>query len=824
MIFRKRQAFILAIHGCQKWPSVGFDFAGQEHNNYCDTYFPNHYLDGGSIIPGLSNVPQITQVLDATGGIGRVNDVSFDITDTRDQSFAKFFAASKLSNTYGTLAESMSYTDTTAVVTDTSMFQDGDRICLPRETIYVSSIETETEMFVSRSLYSCFSEGRWATYNAVTPNPDGGGVGPDLVHGGHWNHSGRWICLYVAESDSTGTLGDPRRIYAGVIDEVSFDGMKITLSTRSVTSLLQSNIIQDTAFQIGNSGFYCPADMELHSVSVNDVTKIANLTSWNTYTSIFAELESTADTLAQTAGTNFHYTLKPTHMEIAEGQSGVVPVIGYDNPSFDNSHPALIEYLRLRQDPYVADTGSQTIMYCSEDNTDESLYDYIIVPGGRFIFANDAYLSFPYSDYTQYFLFNNGTRKIAAPCTWSGTYWEFVDNDTVYPWMQEDGTQLAPNDRYLCLNRSTTTVRSIVSYPAWPYVDLVTLAHQILISTGESVNTYETGALHWFNAYGLPSYLVDSPSFQDINYLIKPTIESNASFVELFENCLKVAGYSIVLSSEGKLKLKQNSVASRNYSSGTYELSQVATNKPNTAIGYHAPLTSIVVKLTRLNKTYTFTMCQPQSAFSKKNELSLEDSIMIDQYEYIAPVAYANLYWLANTIPSTQIKCNEIIGEVGDIVELTNKYIPDGTGYGITGRTALQTETTFSPDMCSVRLLLAGNVDLSSFGPLAPAASVDLTVGTYGLDGGKVYLLNDHDSEGQNWPSYVVLTTGETTWDVTFRSALSHFTVLGCTMDSANNAIVMPAGFTWPSGFRANYSEGYIYATIGEYWHLPELE
>ena len=823
MIFRKRQVFILGIHGCQFWPVVGFADSG-ESDNYVDNNFFDFYSEGGDFRHVLSDVPQITQVLDATGGIGRLGDVSFSFTDTRDEYFSKFFAASKLSNTYGTLAESLSYTSTTAIVTDTSMFQDGDIVCLPRETIRIGSVDTETEMGISRSVFSCFPEGAYPTFNAVTPNPDGGGVGPELVKGGHWNHSGRWVALYVAETDASGSLGAPRRIYAGVIDEVSFDGMKITLSTRSITSLLQANIIQDTSFQIGNCDFYCPEDMEVHSVSTVDITLNAKLTAGNYYSSIFAELEETADTNSATAGNNFHFTMKPTHMEIAEGASGTVPIVGTDNPSFDNTHPALIEYLRLRQDPYVADTGAQTIMYCSEDNPDDSTYDYIIVPKGRFIFTSDLYMGFPYTDYVQYFIFDNGTRKIVAPCEWKTTYWEFVDNDVVYPWMQEDGTQLAASSRYLCLNRNTTTARSIVSYPAWPYVDLVTILHQVLIATGEGVNPYEFGVLHWFNSYGLPRWLVDSPSFIDTWYLIKPTIEANSSFIELFETCLKIAGFVIVWSSDGKLKLKHNNIASRNYASGSYELSQVATNKPNTAIGYHAPLTSIVVKLTRLNKTYTFTMNNPQSAFTKKNELTLEDNIMIDQYEYIAPVAYANLYWLNNTIPSTQILCDSIVGEVGDIVELTNKYIPDGLGYGITGRTALQTETTFGPGMCSVRLLLAGNVDLSSFGPLAPAASVDLTVGTNGLSGGKVYLTSDHDSEGLNWPSYVQTKTGETTFDVTFRSAYSHFTVLDCTLDTGNNAIVMPAGFSWPSSFKGKYTESYIYVTIGEYWRLPEME
>jgi len=199
----------------------------------------------------------------------------------------------------------------------------------------------------------------------------------------------------------------------------------------------------------------------------------------------------------------------------------------------------------------------------------------------------------------------------------------------------------------------------------------------------------------------------------------------------------------------------------------------------------------------------------------------LEDALMSVEHEHIGPVAYQNLYWLSNTIPSTQIRVDVPIGEVGDIVLLCNRYLPSGSGYGVTDRTALQTEISEGAESI-VRLLLSGNVNLEDFAMLCPAGVLDETVGDHGLLSDELHFTTEHD-QGLSFVAWVFSHLGSIgPFTILVRSVLSHVHIEGCLLDLANEVIDVPAGWTWPTGFGTASTESYRYVTFPEYFLAEE--
>lgn len=805
MLVRKHRAYVLAIHGAPTWLTVGL---GSELATVMAAKFAAFWTtDGGRALDTLT-VPTISQVLDPTGGFGRVTDVAFEAIDGRGSELARFYAASRIDNVHTYLTEAFGYLDTSMVVNDTSGVADGDILYLPRETVEIGSVDTETDMAINtRSLYSAFTEGRWPTTNAVNPKL---GRGPDIAHGGHWNHAGRWVCLYRLETDIYGAWGDPVRTYAGVIDEVGFDGRKVAISTRSITTLLATPILQEAQFQMAGGSWFCPEDMFLYNNFISG-NEMAKLSAFTTYTSIFAGLEDDANDRSTIMGTDFIHIMKPTHCEVQKGGS-TTPDPAIDAPRLDLSHPVLIEYLRLSAEPTLVGTS----LLCSDPPYDETLYDFLIMPGGRFNFLETVYGVSPYSE-AQYFLFDSGTRKLIIPCTYETTYWEFEDAT----WLDIEGNPLPDEQRTMAWSTANGKISGILAFTTGAVTDLLYLLHQVLATTGAGLNPGEGGDVKWWQSLGLPGYLIDYSTFTPIWYTVVPFVHEQKTLLELFESSLKIAGYSLIWGSEGKLKIKQNAIAAEGYHVGHYELAQVATQKPSTQIGYHAPLTSITVKAAKLAREWNFVMPNPQSNFTRAQQLVLEDPLMSVEHEHIGPVAYQNLYWLSNTIPSTQIRVDVPVGEVGDIVLLCNRYLPSGAGYGVTDRTAMQTEVSEGQE-CVVRLLLAGNVNLEDFAMLCPAGVLDETVGTRGLLADQLHFTTEHD-QGLSFVAWVFSHLGSIgPFTILVRSVLSHVHIEGCTLDLDDEVINVPTGWAWPAAFASASSEGYRYVTFPEYFLAPE--
>lgn len=800
MLYRKNKAYVLAIHGCPVWPTLGIKDADAA------SLFALFDADGGTFRDCMSSVPSISQTLDATGGFGRVADAAFDFINTDDHT--AFFGANRIESTYSYMTEVLTYASTTLTVADTGAFMAADVLYLPRETISVDSVDTGTAMTVTRSLYSAFREGTYATYNAIPPQMSG--RGPDVVLGGHWNHAGRWVCLYLVETNGLGIWQTPRRIYAGVISEVGMGGRKVTISTRSVTSLLASPLIQQTALSMDQHTDFYPGE-EMKLVSLDGFT-IATLAATTSVDEIFTALELEANTNSEAEGSDFIWSFRPTFAWLQAG--GATLPTEDDCISLASSHPGLCEYLDIAESP----TGSTGIGWRQDNPGDVnwSAYNFIITPGGRFMFTDGAYIAGPTME-DQYFMFNNGNRKLIIPCTYNAGdgYWYFDSSD---PWFDEEANELSDDLRYMALSTATCVVSPVITYSTGARTDLLLFMNQALISTGESIAPYENGELNWYQSLGIPYHLVHSPSFVALNYYIMPLLWENNSPLDLFESSLKISGHNVIFDSTGKLRARPNPLAAEGLHVGHYLAANTTTDKPEVAIGYNAPLTNIKIVQTRLNKTTTYNMNNPQSAFSGGNELTLTDDLTTEDFGAKGWIAVNNLYWLSNTIPSIVIKTDEIIGELGDTVLVDNLYVAGANGYGITNRTAMQTEIQCG-NSCSVRLLLAGNLDLDSFCLLAPAGRLDTATGDHGLDGGKLYFTTEFEN-GETFVEFLYnrLDTPTAPIDIMVRCHTANMTISECTLDVANDAIIVPVGFAWPTRFGVSDFDSDWYVTTPEYY------
>lgn len=800
MFYRKSVAYCLSIHGCPVWPIVGIGAAEAA------LLFTNFDGDGGTFENCL-DLPTMNQVIDATGGFSRLSDATFEFINS--DSFSAFFGANRLDNASTYLTESLNYAATSATVADTSIFTDLDIVYLPRETIIVDSVDTGTEMAVSRSLYSAFVEGRASTYCAVPTNAI---HGPDIALGGHWNHSGRWICLYRMEKDSLGVWSTPTRVYAGVISQFDYNGRKISLQTKSITSLFNAPIIQEAFFQLEKpTEIYVPSTLTITNVDGGTIAQVTT----GTYADICEAIQTDANSRSAIAGNLFFHDVRPTFFWIQA--SGSTLPDESDCPSLEETYTslALQKYLRLIESP----AGSSGIGWnCSEQPGDYDHYDFFLISGSRFNFKQDIYNSSVHIN-SQYFYFENEDGEIKIiPCSYDSVngYWE-VSTDTADPWFDEDGNLLDVQKVFVG-NSSTVKVKPVICLSTGTATDLFTLINQILISTGESIAPSENGELGFYQSLGIPYYLIDSDSFVPIGHYVKPVIHESKSLQEIFESCFKIVGYSIIFGSSGKVKVKQNGLAADGCEIGTYTLAQVATEKPGVAVGYQAPLTNITVKLKNLGVTYSYNMQDPQAAFSKGTELVLEDTISTWEYYYTPAVAYNNLYWLSNVLPSAVVSVDELIGEVGDVVKVSNKYILSGSDYGVTERLAIQTEVSTGGATNQVRFLLAGNLDLSSFAMLAPAARLDTAVGDKGLSADSLHFTTEFEN-GMTFVQFLynyIGSTGPFVFNV--RTTYEHTSIDNCYLDLNNGTIDVPAGYSWPAGFVLYYQDVDYYVTLGDYY------
>jgi len=796
MRYRKTTAYVLAIHGCPCWPVVGI--ASSEVSNM----FTDFVADGGTFENCLS-VPSVSQVLDATGGFSRLSDTSYEFINS--DSFTQFFGANRIDNTYTYLTESLSYSATSATVADTSEFTAGDDAYLPRETILIDSVDTGTSLTVSRSRYSAFVEGRASTYCAVPVNAI---QGPAVVLGGHFNLNGRWVCLYKLTKDMVGEWSSVR-VYAGVISQVDYSGRKISLQTKSITSLFSSPILQEAFFTLAKpTELYIPSTMYIVN---KDGATMAEL-STGTYSDICETLKNSADTKSILAGNFFIHDIRPSFFWIQASYTTYPDENDCPSTNDNDTSLALQKYFCLLDTP----VGSAGIGWnCSTQPANSNKYDFILVGGSQFNFKEDIYNTTAHIN-NQYFYFENAEgEKAIIPCSWSvGVGCWVVSAVTATPWFDADGNFI---DHAFVGHSETTKVKPVISLSTGTATDILYLMNQILISTGEDIAPSEDGELGFYQSLGIPYYLIDSDSFQVISYYVKPVVHDSKTLMDIFEPSLKIAGYSIIFGSDGRIKVKQNALAAEGSSIGTYTLAQVSTEKPSVATGYQVPLTNMTIKLSNLNKTYSFNMEDPQAAFAKGNELALTDEIATQEYYYTAAVAYNNLYWLSNIIPSAVVTVDEIVGEVGDCVKVTNKYILAGTEYGITDRLAIQTEITTGAEN-QARFLLAGNLDLSNFAMLAPAGRLDTAIGDKGLSNERLYFTSEFDN-GLSFVQFLYKYLGSTgPFVFCAHTTYSYTNIMDCYLDINNDCIQAPGGFCWPSGFATTYQDVDYYVTLGDYY------
>ena len=825
MLYRKHKAYIVAIHGCPYWPTTGLNL-GKE-TSYVGNHFSDFVDDGGTALDCLVSSPTFTQVLDATGGFARLSDTSFEIVDTHDNHFAKFFAASKITNTFTNLTSTLGWTATSMFVSSSDSMTVGDDWMMQQETVRVTGIVDTDQVTVTRGMYSAFVEGRWNSHAQTSPQL---GVGHDLVKNGHWNHSGRWICVYEAETDYNKTFGELKRIYAGVIDNVSVDGRKISIATKSLTTLLSTPLMLNSEYKIssnvmnvlterlyitnnnqGDMSVLDPAIITVPFLTINDIVENdLNYRALNVYSS------------------GLLYDAKSGLLTVKYNGTALTNGLA---PSKKFTHPAFSEFYNLTDSVYI-DSTTTWMTSSAWPNDDAPLYDAILLPGWKFKFSEEN--SVKPSLRNQFFLFDD---KLIAPCIYdAATDTWTVDDNPVSPWFTPDGLFVGVQDdlgypaRWLCLHRSRCKVKAVLCPGTAITMDLLPLIYQLLTSTGGSVNPYETGNFDWYQSMRFPYYLVDYASFANIYYPVRPMVSAKSSVMELFEQPVKIAGWRIVWSwSTGKLTAKQMESPSQNNSAVQYELVTQDVSKPQTQIGYQAPLSGCSIKFNRIfvdgvrtPTTYTFTMDSSVNQSNTGQTIELVDEWSTEQYALFSSVAHGYLYWLSTTVPGSVIKVTETSGNVGDVVIVTNKYIVGGDGYGVNSRAGLQTEMSYGKNN-SIRCLFAGNTLTDAYCLLAPSAEVDLSVGTWGLLDGQLYLVPGVYENGKTFCQFVYDKYKTSKVGVCLTSMSAFSTVKSATLDVENNRINMPDGYSVSGAFFYSYQSSMLWVTVPNYWQWELL-
>jgi len=431
----------------------------------------------------------------------------------------------------------LGFADTGIVCNDTSIFHDGDLCYLPRETVRIDSVESQTELlFDTRSLFSCFTEGRYTTRYGLSV-----GRGVDIYLGGHANHSGRWCALYRLKSGPLGTWEAAERIYAGVIDSVTIQGRKISLATKSITSLLSQNIGNKFTGKLSNeNSLYIHQTMYLEN---KETVTITSLTAGTTYTDLKKTLTDKATANSNTAGDYFQYDFYCTVGKVYKG-SGSAPNDG-DTVLLPNSTKALCDFLDIAEAATAITYPGVGYLLAKIIETNLYKYDYILHPGARFNFDTEIQQTAPQTT-TQFFKFTDGGKSIVCKCVYDGAngYW-YISSNGNDNWFDAEGNQLATADRYLCINYETCVVESVIT-TASITTGILYFLNQCLISTGESIAPSEDGYLSWYHSLCLPYYLVNSDSYTYINYPVKPFLQQEISYQDYFENGLKIAGLCLV--------------------------------------------------------------------------------------------------------------------------------------------------------------------------------------------------------------------------------------------------------------------------------------
>ena len=137
MKYKINYAYVLAIHGCPVWPSCGLDTADIPSD------FNNFLVDGGTI-KNLLSTPSISQSIDIYGGFSSLSDCTFEFINNDD--FTKFFGANRVSSEYTYLTQELTQSANYLVCNDSSMFANSGLCYLPRETVRIDSVESETEL------------------------------------------------------------------------------------------------------------------------------------------------------------------------------------------------------------------------------------------------------------------------------------------------------------------------------------------------------------------------------------------------------------------------------------------------------------------------------------------------------------------------------------------------------------------------------------------------------------------------------------------------------------------------------------------------------
>jgi hypothetical protein len=781
--FVPKIGYVVAIHGLPYWFTSTSDKILPS--------FPNFANDGGTLIPGLIEMPTITTDIDVMGGIGNLNDLSIKVLETEDNILSGLFLGSSvgLSRFWSLSGIGRADTDIIPTTDGTEVTVDGfvanQILQFPREAMMVSVVNAGS-LTVIRSMYSAFHEGRWNEKFTKQGSADASLPGvPFLLSNttikGHYTMNGRWVVVYRISTNEQGEWGLPKRIYAGVMEGVNQVGGEWTIKTKSVMAIMGreiNNVLWNGKIKSGwwMSGavtdyydlrLYVPGsaftDFILTYINGGDTGK-----TWEEIQTLMVNREGAYDGMI---GYEPEFFYRSDHA-ISSASLKIRPDSGLFRPlrveetatgqdlDFDNSlwfgilGMPFANGLTRGWSPATTFIAANAVFYIEDG---ESLWYQELVSGDDYDFLVRSF---------------DGDKYFSTTYNGSGQF--TIDSSS---WTDSDGGILTGQNR--CAFGDDLEAQIIIKNQSFNICDHV---KKLIISTGNwrpaGLPATTTDYPGW-SALGIPTWLVNQLSFLKYanRYQINGTYAGNGEpiqFSSLVADDLKLMGLCLTWSqSAGAYWLALSSLETPSMANVVYDLdeTEIISRTPTLDWGYISPLNKVEMTWKQGGSKYTFNICDQDSMVGSTRSVALESKFLADAeipVQVIGNIVENKLRWLSTNVPKFTLELPRSIWEninISDCITVSHPMIvklSSSRGYGLVETPCIVIAKTEGKDT-SIDVLLRSNLDLSLVPLLAPSLEVDLLASGcssgYHAATSKLFLKHTFSRESasydlQYWASY----------------------------------------------------------------------
>ncbi len=664
------KSYVLAIHGSPIW-----FVRGSISDTVLQNAFSQFVSDGGLFSRTLKENPAVEQTIDSIGGIGRLGDITFNVSFDKKGKFLSFFAVNRITGTYTKLSSTLKMSDNTIAFESENAFFPNTIVCTPTETILLGNqLNSTTYEIQTRSLFSAFTEGRYPSFQKATLN-NGYLYSAEVCLNGHWSHNGRFVCLYEFTTDETGTYSFLERIYVGRIDGITINGLDATIETKSITTILgTSKVVRRLSAKIEKKDtIVVPSTFDIYRADGKVFLSFTKGNEIELYSYVKNFIESSS-----------YWTNSP-NVSFLSGNGIILRSL---SASFDQTNHVLnqngfSEINAWFSDFFNIDTveggvaknyGNYFEMFYTSGVL--SKYNYVIGAGTSLKVEGIDSSYHNIGDIVYIIVRNNdpvNPREMVYETTFDGTsFYISKGYDTQF-------NELNDNEIGMAIDTKKATVDYVSFFPM--NTDITTAMIATIVSTGESINQGEISTLNFFTSLALPDYIIDLSSFTPIGNIIEIDKTEEYTFADVYEAPLKILGYCIVFQN-GKLMLKRHGIIDSSIS--VYATKEnFFDEKIEHNISFYAPLNIIDITYKKANERYIINMADVTGNVGTGNTISLSDEISLHPSNCMYSNTYQYLYWLSVPTTSIVLKASKRLFGLCDFVSIEHPYTISNIGFGI---------------------------------------------------------------------------------------------------------------------------------------------